>query len=75
VGDPADAPADAGRGGEAGARGQPGAGDVDGVDREPAPGEPHRDGAATAGDVERASGDRDGVGEPGGTGQDAGWGG
>ena len=66
---------DAGRGGEAGARGEPGGRDVDGVDGEPAPGEPHRDGAATAGDVERASGDRDRVDEVGGAHQDAGRGG
>ena len=70
VGDPADPTGDPGSGGEPRTGGQPDRGDVDGVDREPAPGQPHRDAAAPAGHVQGPSGHGEARGELGRTGQD-----
>jgi hypothetical protein len=75
VGDPPDPLGDVVRDGQAGARRERRGRDVHGVDGEPAPSKPHRDGAAPAGDVERVPGDRDGVEERGRTHQGAGRGG
>ena len=70
VGDPADPTGDPGSGGEPRTGGQPDRGDVDGVDREPAPGQPHRDAAAPAGHVQGPSGHGEARGELGRAGQD-----
>ena len=71
VGDPADPIGDPGCSGEPRTGGQPDRGDVDGVDGEPAPGQPHGDPAAPAGHVQGASGHGEARGELGRARQDA----
>ena len=73
VGDPADPLAHPVRGGQPGPGREPGRRDVDGVDGEPAPGQPHGDPAPPAGHVQGAPRGREAGGELGRARHDGRW--